>query len=67
MGMGGAQSLMDALIAGAMPALTVLLLGANPAIEEERWEAALEALRNARSTLDVMWRTNDPSGGPPPQ
>eukprot|EP00873_Tetraselmis_striata_P025675 jgi/Tetstr1/445939/TSEL_033568.t1 len=64
-GMAGAQCLFDALAAGAMPALRVLLLGANPAVEDEGWEGALQRLRQARTELDVMWRTNDPSGTAP--
>ena len=38
----------------------VLLVGANPAVQEDGWESAVQQIRDARPALDVAWRTNDP-------
>jgi hypothetical protein len=58
----GARALFVALPgAGALRALE---LGANPCVDDEGFEAALDALREARPNLDVHWRAGDAGEGP---
>ena len=42
-----------------LAALETLVVGGNPGAVGDAWEAALERLRQARSTLDVAWRAAD--------
>lgn len=41
------------------PALETLVVGGNPGVQGDAWEAALERLREARPGLDVAWRAAD--------
>ena len=58
----GMLALCDGLIdhpTDVFPALETLVVGGNPGAVGDAWEAALERLRQARSTLDVAWRAAD--------
>jgi len=45
-------------------ALRALELGANPCVDDEGFEPALESLREARPDLDIHWRAGDAGEGP---
>jgi hypothetical protein len=49
---GGAQPAL-------LPALETLVVGGNPGVQGDGWEAALGRLREARPGLDVAWRAAD--------
>lgn len=55
------ELLFHTLMGGAMPSLLTLVVAANPGIEHDRFEDALEALRSKRTDLEVLWSTSDPS------
>jgi len=37
-----------------------MLVGANPVVQDDAWELALEDLRQSRPSIDIAWQTNDP-------
>mmetsp|Transcript_10232 Transcript_10232/g.62463 ORF Transcript_10232/g.62463 Transcript_10232/m.62463 type:complete len:445 (+) Transcript_10232:1541-2875(+) len=55
------ELLFRTLMGGAMPSLLTLVVAANPGIEHDRFEDALEALRSKRTDIEVLWSTSDPS------
>lgn len=55
------ELLFHSLMGGAMPSLLTLVVAANPGIEHDRFEDALDALRSKRTDLEVVWSTSDPS------
>ena len=63
----GAAALAAAITAGAAPSLHTLVLGGNPATEDDGMEGLVAGLRAARPGLDVAWRVADSGGqdGPP--
>jgi len=60
----GMRAFLQAVQGGGVAKLKVLLLGANPAVQEEGWEEEVHEVRKARPELDVAWRTNDPGEKP---
>ncbi|KAK9809979.1 hypothetical protein WJX72_002913 [[Myrmecia] bisecta] len=59
------QEVLAGVQAGHGPQLMVLLLGANPAVEDDSFESRVQALRAARPGLDVAWKASDPGSGLP--
>ena len=58
-GVAGVRALADAVAGRGAPALTTLIIGGNPAVEDDGAAELVGRLRAARPGLDVAWRVAD--------